>query len=198
MRLTRGATSGDYSTDGGETMMADSQNQNKSVADVPPELAARLVHGEINLAEFVGLTRETLYEIAQVGYQFFTSGRVEQARQIYRGLVAADPFDSVFHCHLAAAHHRLGELDAAEQEYTKALRFNIANADALAGRGEIFLQNGRIAEAIADLQKAIELDPAGERATTLRARAVLLAMKNAAQQQQKQPAPTQTDAGGNV
>jgi Tfp pilus assembly protein PilF len=179
-------------------MMADSQNQNKSVADVPPELAARLVHGEINLAEFVGLTRETLYEIAQVGYQFFTSGRVEQARQIYRGLVAADPFDSVFHCHLAAAHHRLGELDAAEQEYTKALRFNIANADALAGRGEIFLQNGRIAEAIADLQKAIELDPAGERATTLRARAVLLAMKNAAQQQQKQPAPTQTDAGGNV
>ena len=151
---------------------------------VPPILAARLVGGEITLADFVGLPRVTLYAIAEVGYQFLNSGKPEQARQIYRGLVAADPYDSVFHCHLAAAHHRLGELDQALEEYTQALRFNIANADALAGRGEIHLQQGRIAEALADLRAAIELDPEGKKTAAMRARAILLALKEVAGQNQ--------------
>lgn len=153
---------------------------------VPPALAERLVGGEINLAEFVGLGREALYTIARVGYQFLNGGRVEQARQVYRGLVAADPYDSVFRCHLAAAHHRLGDLDEAVKEYTAALRFNYANVDALAGRSEIFLQRGRIAEAIADLHAVITHDPHGQRATTLRARAILPALRDAAAQATRQ------------
>jgi tetratricopeptide (TPR) repeat protein len=145
----------------------------------PDALAARLIGGEINLAEYVGLKREQLYAIAQVGYQFYLSGKIEEARDIYRGLVAADPFDSVFHCHLAAAYHRLGELDKAFDEYTESLRFNVANQEALAGRGEIHLQRASIPEALSDLRAAIELDPESKRATTLRARAVLFAVKEA-------------------
>lgn len=165
-------------------MVEDSKHSSAEV-QVPPALAARLVGGEINLAEFVGLKRETLYAIAQVGYQFLNSGKVEQARQIYRGLVAADPYDSVFHCHLAAAHHRLGDLDQALEEYTHALRFNFANTDALAGRSEIYLQHGRIAEALRDLRAAIELDPQGQKATTMRARAILVALRHEAQQHRR-------------
>jgi Tfp pilus assembly protein PilF len=149
---------------------------------VPPALAAQLIGGEINVAEFVGLGRDALYAIARVGYQFLNGGRVEQARQVYRGLVAADPYDSVFRCHLAAAHHRLGDLDEALKEYTAALRFNYANVDALAGRSEIFLQRGRIAEAVADLHAVLTHDPQAQRASTLRARAILPALRNAAAQ----------------
>lgn len=155
------------------------QPQRKTDVDVPPELAARLVGGQINLAEFVGLRREQLYAIAQVGYQFYNSGKVEAARDIYQGLVAADPYDSVFRCHLAATHHRLGEFDEAVAEYTEALRYNVANQDALAGRGEIYLQRGQLAEALADLGQAIQLDPEGKRDTTLRARAILIAIQDA-------------------
>lgn len=162
--------------------------------NIPPALAARLVGGEINLAEFVGLRRDALYAIARVGYQFLNSGRVEQARQVYRGLVAADPYDSVFRCHLAAAHQRLGDLDEAVEEYTAALRFNYANVDALAGRSEIFLQRGRIADAVADLRAVITLDPQAERATTLRARAILQTLRNAAAQATRQSS-TPTSAG---
>lgn len=150
-------------------------------ADVPPELAARLVDGEITLAEFAGLSRSTLYAIARLGYQLLESGKPEQAREIYRGLVAADPYDSVFHCHLAAAHHRLGDTDAAFEEYSKALRFNIANVEAFAGRGEIQLERGQIAEAIEDLSAAIRLDSSGTRNSTLRAGAILVGLKEAAQ-----------------
>lgn len=140
----------------------------------------KLFVGEITPGNFVGLTRERLYEIARVGYQLLNSGKHAEAKQVYLGLVAADPYDSVFQCHLAAAHHRLGELDLALERYTEALRFNIANIDALAGRGEIYVTVGEVAKAIADLSAAIKLDPQGERASTLRARAILLAMKRAA------------------
>ncbi|HEV2801903.1 MAG TPA: tetratricopeptide repeat protein [Pyrinomonadaceae bacterium] len=172
---------------------ARSSQQNGRPANVPPALASRLVGGQINLAEFVGLRRATLYAIAGIAYQLLNSGRIEQARLIYRGLVAADPYDSVFRCHLAAAHQRLGELDEALAEYTAALRFNYANVDALAGRSEILLQRGRIDEAVRDLRAVLTLDPKAERATTLRARAVLQALRTAAAQTTGQTS-TPTDA----
>ena len=162
----------------GERSSSSSASQNET--RVPPELTKKLVSGQITLAEFAGLKRETLYAIAEVGYQMLNTGRFEQAREIYRGLVAADPFDSVFHCHLAATHHRLGDLDAALEEYTASLRFNIANADALVGRGEIYLYQRKVAEAITDLRAAVEADPEGKKPSTVRARAVLLALKEAA------------------
>jgi tetratricopeptide (TPR) repeat protein len=149
---------------------------------VPPELAARLISGQITLGEFTGLPRQTLYAIAEIGYQLLNSGKLAEAHDIYRGLVAADPYDSVFHCHLAATLHRLGQLDAALDEYTKSLQFNKANMDALVGRGEINLQQQRLPEAIRDLRAAVELDPQGLKASTVRARAILLALKEAAAQ----------------
>jgi tetratricopeptide (TPR) repeat protein len=149
---------------------------------VPPELAARLASGQITLGEFAGLPRQTLYAIAEIGYQMLGSGKLAEAQDIYRGLVAADPYDSVFHCHLGATLHRQGQLDAASDEYTKALQFNKANLDALVGRGEIHLQQQRLSAAIGDLHAAIELDPQGRKASTVRARAILLALKEAAGQ----------------
>ena len=159
------------------------QSTSKHEAHVPPELAEKLLRGEMTLGEFVGLKREVLYQIAQVGYQLLASGKHVEAKQIYLGLVAADPYDSVFHCHLACVHHRLGDLDQALNEYTEALRFNRANADALAGRGELYLTRGQLAESVTDLQAAIKLDPQGKRRPTLRARAILLTLKEAADKQ---------------
>jgi tetratricopeptide (TPR) repeat protein len=152
---------------------------------VPPELSARLVRGEITLAEFAGLRREELYQIAQVGYQLLNGGRLEEARTVYRGLVAADPFDSVFRCHLAAAHLRLGDAEEAVSEFDAALRLNVANVDALSGRGEAQLNRGRIAEAVTDLAHALRLDPEAKRPSTLRARALLMALKEAADRQKQ-------------
>jgi tetratricopeptide (TPR) repeat protein len=137
----------------------------------------RLVAGVITPAEFIGLMPNQLYRIARVGYQLLNSGRLEEAKKVYQGLVAADPCNSVFHCHLAAVHHRLGESLEAVAEYSEALRFNIANSEALAGRGEIYLNQGRCEEGIKDLTDALKLDPQGERATTIRARSLLLAIK---------------------
>jgi tetratricopeptide (TPR) repeat protein len=148
------------------------------------EAAERLATGEATLAEFVGLRRERLYEIAGVAYELMNSGRVDEARTIYRGLAAAAPFDSVFRCHLGAAALRLGRAEEAEREFTTALRFNHANADALAGRGEARLRLGRLNEAVSDLRASVALDPAARRSSAIRARALLVALQQTARKGQ--------------
>ena len=115
------------------------------------------------------------------------AGRLEEAKTIYRGLVAADPRDSVFHCHLGATHHRLGELDAAFNEYEHSLNYNGTNVDALTGRGEIYFTRGDYPAAIKDLRQAIELDPTAARPSSQRARALIWSLKEALEKDAASP-----------
>src|SRR5215207_1093073 len=93
------------------------------------EAAERLATGQATLSEFLGLGRGRLYEIAGRAYGLMNSGKFEEALVIYGGLVAADPTDSVFRCHLGAAELRRGRAAEAEVEFAAALRFNRANVD---------------------------------------------------------------------
>jgi tetratricopeptide (TPR) repeat protein len=142
----------------------------------PKDLPAKLIRGEINLAQVYGLDDDALYEIANIGYGLMMSGKLHEAKQIYAGLVAADPFDSVFHCHLAAVHHSLGEVDDALTLYRRALDLNLANTDALVALGEIQLSRGDLAAGVAALKQAIELDHNRVKPSTQRAFAILRAI----------------------
>lgn len=160
----------------------DTKSNTKNASEQRKRIAQeKLMTGQITIAEAMGMSKQQLYAIAQRGFQLLNSGRLEEARQIYAGLVAADPFDSVFHCHLGAVLWRLGEIEKAREEYDASLRFNIANVDALAGRGELYLLNGEIEKAIELMKKAVELDPKGERQSSVRARSLLLSLRQAAQ-----------------
>ena len=150
------------------------------------EVQEKLATGQITLAEGVGLSKKQLYTIAWRGYQLLNTGRLEEARQIYAGLVAADPYDSVFRCHLAAVLWRLGDTERALEEYEASLRFNIANIDALAGRGELLLQRGEIQRGIEDLRRAVQLDADGVRPASVRARALLMSLCQAVIRQTEQ------------
>lgn len=144
------------------------------------EAQEKLATGQITIAEAVGISRQELYKIAQRGYQLLTSGKLEEAKQIYAGLVAADPYDSVFHCHLGSALWQLGDTERAFEEYSASIRLNIANVDALAARGELYLLKGEVENGIEDLRKALENDPQGKHPSSIRARALLLSLRQAA------------------
>ncbi|HEY0048611.1 MAG TPA: tetratricopeptide repeat protein [Pyrinomonadaceae bacterium] len=164
--------------------MKENRDNKKSVtAHRSDQAREKLATGQVTLAEYVGLSREQMYKIARQAYQLMNRGKLEEARQIYSGLVAADPYDSVFHCHLGAVLFRLGEHEKAFEEYDAALRFNIANVDALAGRGELYIMRGEVKKGVEDLRSALEKDPQGERPTTQRARALLLSLREAARKQ---------------
>ena len=148
------------------------------------EIQEKLATGQITIAEAVGISRKQLYAIARRGYQLLNSGRLEEARQIYAGLVAADPYDSVFHCHLGAVLFRMGELDKAFEEYDASIRLNISNVDALSARGELYLLKGEVKKGIEDLRAALENDAQGSHPSSIRARALLLSLRQAASRKQ--------------
>lgn len=146
---------------------------------ISEELGERLVVGEITPAEFLGLSRETLYEIATRGHEMLKTGKLQDALEIFKGLVAASPHDSVFHCNLASTYAHLEKYAESKAEYTRALELNIANVDALVGRSELFLREGNKAAALEDIQKALKLDPEAKRENTRRARATLTMLQTA-------------------
>lgn len=144
------------------------------------ERLEKVATGQATIAQAAGITKSQLYKIAEKGYQLFSQGKLEEARQIYEGLVAADPFDSVFHCHLGAVLWRSGDAERAFEEYDAAVRYNFANIDALAGRGELLVARGEVERGIEDLSRALKNDPNCKRPSTQRARALLFSMREAA------------------
>ncbi|NOT48440.1 MAG: hypothetical protein HOP17_11915 [Acidobacteria bacterium] len=140
----------------------------------------KVATGQATIAQAAGITKDALYKIAERAYQLLNQGKLVEAKQIYEGLVAADPFDSVFHCHLGAVLWRSVEVDRAFEEYDAAVRYNFANTDALAGRGELLVARGEIEKGIDDLSRALENDPNCSRPSTQRARALLFSMREAA------------------
>jgi tetratricopeptide (TPR) repeat protein len=144
------------------------------------EIGEKLVAGDITPAQYLGLSQKQLYEIATTGNNMLKRGDLEKARDIFLGLVAASPYDSVFHVNLAFAYHQLKQFSEAMEEYTTSLRLNIANVDALVGRSELYLQEGKLEEALKDILAALKLDPDAKRDTTKRARATLAMLQKKA------------------
>ncbi len=113
------------------------------------------------------------------------TGRLEEAKTIFKGLTSADPFDSVFHCQLAGIYFKQKDLENAFEEYDTSIRLNLANVDALSGRGELFLMKGKYEDGIQDLRKAIESDPEGKKQSSIRARGLLLSLRDAIEKDDK-------------
>lgn len=147
--------------------------------DISEELGEKLVVGEITPAEFLGLSQEMLYQIATRGYEMLKTGKFQDALDIFKGLVAASPYDSVFHCNLASTYAHLEKYAEAKDEYTRALELNIGNVDALVGRSELLLREGNVNGAVQDIQTALKLDPEAKRENTRRARATLTMLQKA-------------------
>ncbi|SEL33791.1 Tetratricopeptide repeat-containing protein [Stigmatella aurantiaca] len=158
-------------------------NPSSSSPSLPPNsgLSQRLIAGEITPAQFLGLSPERMYALATRGYELMVRGNTQSAIEIFKGLTAASPYDSVFHCHLGAAYVQAERFQEAMEEYNLSLQLNIANVDALGGRSELLLREGKVAEALADIQAALQLDPEAQRETTQRARTALLLLQSMAE-----------------
>lgn len=149
----------------------------------------KLVQADITIAEYVGLNKERQYEIARKGYELMETGRLEEAETIYKGLVAADPYDSVFHSQLGAIYFRKQEYNEAFRLFDDSIRLNKANVDALAARGELLLMKQKYEQGITDLKRAVENDPRGTKQSSIRARAILLSLRDAVEKRQAEGGP---------
>jgi Flp pilus assembly protein TadD len=133
-----------------------------------------LIRGSRTLAQIEGMTYEQAREIAEIGCGLARRGRIEDARVVFEGLVAGNPFDTSAQAALGTVYQRLGRVEDAMVCYDKAIDLFEENVVALANRGELRLRQGDH-RGLSDLGKAVQVDANGISAAGRRARAVLKA-----------------------
>jgi len=110
--------------------------------------------------------------LASAARHYADHGRLEEARDVFAGLVQLEPGVSYLHTGLGCVLMRLGCAGDALESFEAALRLDPGDVAALAYAGELRLAKGDEAGGLGYLDRAIALDPGGGDPWALRARSV--------------------------
>ena len=110
--------------------------------------------------------------LASAARHYADHGRLEEARDVYAGLIELEPDVSYLHTGLGCVLMRLGCAGDALACFHAALRLDPEDVAALTYAGELSIEREDVAEGLGYLDRAIALDPAGEDPWALRARRI--------------------------
>lgn len=141
------------------------------------EILSALAADKITLAQVTNMDRKKMRLLAEQGYVKLKHGRYKEAKQIFEILTFVDHKNFFHHLALGGAYHRLKKYFDALFEYTKCLKLDAENTNALVNRGEIFLKHKNYKRAAEDFRTAITLDKKGRDLFANRARSLVIAIK---------------------
>ena len=134
----------------------------------------------------IAVSDEDFQSIGEIGAMYYEQGNIEKAEMIFEGLVELKP-DS------GAAHSALGGLltykrddEKAMVHLTKAIELDDKQIAPFVNRAEVYLRQSRFDLAVADLKRAIGLDPQEKDPGANRARAMVLGIYQAIESQKTQ------------
>ena len=104
-----------------------------------------------------------------LGYCCISAGRFEEAVSAFRQLVEAAPDDPNSYDSLAEGYYQLGDTTRAVESYRQALTVDSTFSNPYFMLGTIYREQGRRDEAIAHLERYLELDPGGYQSQGARA-----------------------------
>lgn len=154
--------------------MADNDDEK---LDIPKDVLEKFAKGEITLAEMAGVDGDSQKKIADMGFRLLTSGKLEDARMIFEGLIALNPYEPYYLMAAGSVAQQQERFDDAEGWYSRSLAYDDNNPVAYANRGEVRVMLERIGEAATDLVEAVKLDPKAKEPTTKRAQGLLVEIK---------------------
>lgn len=138
-----------------------------------PGRVRQFIIGEITLGELEGIDKAAQYKMAETGFQLLQQGKLDDAKKVFEGLLTLDPRDAYFHMVLGSIAQRRNQFEDAEKHYSRSLRINPYSPSALANRGEVRVELGRLLEGLDDLKQSVREDPGAREAATQRARALI-------------------------
>jgi Flp pilus assembly protein TadD len=138
--------------------------------------------GEIRFTQIFNFDAHQIASLLICGHNFFSQGRLEEAKSIFNGLALLDPDNPYVNSILGAIYQGMEQYDVAILRYTRAIEMYPQDVVSLTNRAEIYLNQGKFLEAAQDLKKVIESDP--ENKTPAANRARLLAALTAESLQQ--------------
>jgi tetratricopeptide (TPR) repeat protein len=152
----------------------------------------RVAQGRLQAAAVAGMDDADLGHMAETGFTLLENGRLADADAVFSGLVTLDPTVALFRIALGNVCEQMEDDDRALEAYDAAVRIveefdgegTHDNAfDAYYHRGKFHLRVGHGEPALADLRKAIEIDPDAEKPLTQHAAVLVSAMLTAAEEQ---------------
>lgn len=105
------------------------------------------------------MSRMELAEMSLFGHQLFESGRLEEARVVFEGLVGLDLADAFPHTMLGTVYLAMGRHDRAMALFEAALAIDPEDLAARVYQAELRINAGHIKPAISDLEKVIARGP---------------------------------------
>lgn len=117
---------------------------------------AFMIHGFMNglitLQELEGISDEEMETIYALGYNFFTYGKYEAAKDIFVGLTAYAPYTSHYWRALGAVYQQLKEYQEAISAYDMAIANDESDLVSFVYRGECYILQGEQERGLQDLR----------------------------------------------
>jgi tetratricopeptide (TPR) repeat protein len=134
----------------------------------------------------VHVSDEDFQAIGEIGAMYYEQGNLEKAETIFEGLVELKPDSSAAHSALGGLLTYKREDEKALVHLNRAIDLDSKQIAPFVNRGEVYLRQSKFDLAVADLKRAIELDPQEKDAGANRARAMILGIYQAIESQKTQ------------
>jgi Tfp pilus assembly protein PilF len=108
------------------------------------------------------MSRQELAEMSLFGHQLFQTGRLEEARVVFEGLVGLDIEDAFPHTMLGTVYLAMGRVDRAAALFEAALRIDPKDVAARVYRAELSLSQGELPRAVKALEAVVAEGPVSD------------------------------------
>jgi type III secretion system low calcium response chaperone LcrH/SycD len=115
------------------------------------------MNGLITLQELEGINDEEMETIYALGYNFFTYGKYDAAKDIFSGLTAYAPYTSHFWRALGAVNQQLKDYAEAIASYDMAIANDERDVVSFVYRGESYILSGNVDAGLKDLNNVVAM-----------------------------------------
>jgi type III secretion system low calcium response chaperone LcrH/SycD len=115
------------------------------------------MNGLITLQELEGISDEEMETIYALGYNFFTYGKYDAAKDIFTGLTAYAPYTAHYWRALGAVNQQLKDYTEAIAAYDMAVANDETDVVSYVYRGESQILSGNVAAGLIDLEKVMHI-----------------------------------------
>lgn len=117
------------------------------------------MNGLITLQELEGISDEEMETIYALGYNFFTYGKYDAAKDIFTGLTAYAPYTSHYWRALGAVNQQLKDYGEAIAAYDMAIANDETDVVSYVYRGESNILSSNVEAGLHDLEKVLQVGP---------------------------------------
>lgn len=137
--------------------MAQSGEIDAAAADYLQFMIQGFMNGLITLQELEGISEDEMETIYALGYNFFTYGKYDAAKDVFTGLTAYAPYSGHYWRALGAVNQQLKDYTEAIAAYDMAIANDEGDVVSLVYRGESQILMGRVEAGLEDLAAVLQV-----------------------------------------